>query len=86
MKKEIVILISLLLWLASYQKQRTDTIDLSGEWQFRMDPEDRGAGEEWFVKELPETLLLPGSMAENRKGNDVTLRTKWTGGINNAQW
>jgi hypothetical protein len=86
MKKEIVILISLLLWLASYQKQRTDTIDLSGEWQFRMDPEDRGVGEEWFVKELPETVLLPGSMAENGKGNDVTLRTKWTGGINNAQW
>ena len=86
MKNEIVILISLLLWLASCQKQRTDTIDLSGEWQFRMDPEDRGAGEEWFVKELPETVLLPGSMAENGKGNDVTLRTKWTGGINNAQW
>lgn len=86
MKKEIVILISLLLWLASCQKQRTDTIDLSGEWQFRMDPEDRGVGEEWFVKELPETVLLPGSMAENGKGNDVTLRTKWTGGINNAQW
>src|SRR6056297_2811099 len=61
-------------------------IDLSGEWQFQTDPEDRGVEEERVKKELPETVSLPGSMAENGKGDDITLETRWTGGINNREW
>jgi hypothetical protein len=80
MKKEILLLISLLFWGLSCQKHKIEEIDLSGEWQFQMDPEDRGIDERWFEKSLPETIVLPGSMAENGKGNDITLQTKWTGG------
>lgn len=86
MKKEIWLLFSLLLCILSCQKHQNEQIDLSGEWQFQMDPEDRGVNERWFEKDLSETILLPGSMAENGKGNDVTLQTKWTGGIMNSEW
>lgn len=86
MKKIIWLIICFLLLILSCQKHQTEQIDLSGEWQFQMDPEDRGVNERWFDKDLPETIQLPGSMAENGKGNDITLQTKWTGGIKNPEW
>lgn len=86
MKKIISLLTCFLFLILSCQKHQTEQIDLSGEWQFQMDPEDRGVNERWFDKDLLETIQLPGSMAENGKGNDVTLQTKWTGGIKNLEW
>lgn len=86
MKKGILILSSLLFLILSCQLYKVEKIDLSGEWQFQMDPEDRGIDERWFEKSLPETIVLPGSMAGNGKGNDITLQTKWTGGIKNPDW
>ncbi|SCD20884.1 putative Beta-galactosidase [Proteiniphilum saccharofermentans] len=86
MKKGILLLISLPFLILSCQKHKIEKIDLSGEWQFQMDPEDRGINERWFEKNLPETIVLPGSMVENGKGNDITLQTKWTGGIKNPEW
>ena len=67
-------------------KQQTNNIDLSGTWQFQMDPEDIGESENWFSKELPETVQLPGSMVENGKGYEITLETQWTGGVRNPEW
>lgn len=61
-------------------------IDISGEWQFRMDPDDQGEGEKWFDGNFSETVQLPGSMVENGKGYDITLETEWTGGIKNRDW
>ena len=43
-------------------------IDLSGTWQFRPDPGRDGAEQRWFEQELPETVQLPGTLDENRKG------------------
>ena len=86
MRKEILILVSLLFLILSCQKHKIEKIDLSGEWQFQTDPEDHGIDERWFEKSLSETIILPGSMAENGKGNDVTFQTKWTGGIQNPEW
>ena len=56
-------------------------IDLCGVWRFAIDNQDKGVIERWFSKSLPETVTLPGSMATNGKGFDVTLSTKWTGQI-----
>jgi hypothetical protein len=56
-------------------------LDLSGEWRFLMDPEDKGVSEKWFKNVLPEVVTLPGSMVENGKGDKITFDTKWTGGI-----
>ncbi len=56
-------------------------ISLAGQWRFAVDAGDIGAAEKWFAKKLTGVIQLPGSMAENRKGDDVTLQTKWTGTI-----
>ncbi len=86
MKNNLTILILLFISFAGCNRSEDTKIDLSGEWQFRMDPDDRGIDEKWFEKDFSETVQLPGSMVENGKGDDITLQTKWTGGVRNPEW
>jgi hypothetical protein len=62
------------------------TINLAGQWKFKIDSTDDGVKERWFLANLPETITLPGSMAENGKGDDISVNTKWTGGIVDKSW
>ena len=76
--------LSLLLVLTSCVSQNTnirDRLSLAGEWKFQIDSLDKGIEQEWFSKDLNEKVVLPGSMAENGKGNEVTVNTDWTGDI-----
>lgn len=59
----------------------TQTINISGKWNFAIDYNNKGIEEKWFIKKLTDEVSLPGSMAENKKGDDVTLQTKWTASI-----
>ncbi len=43
-------------------------IDLSGTWEFRLDPEDQGLTQSWASSGLGGTLRLPGSLDENGIG------------------
>ena len=61
-------------------------IDLAGTWRFAMDTSDSGVRQEWYRQVLPETVTLPGSMAENGKGFPVTVETRWYGGIVDRSW
>ena len=56
-------------------------IDLSGQWQFQIDSLDMGIKNNWFNNRFEETIKLPGSMAENGKGDQVGDKTIWTGNI-----
>lgn len=57
------------------------SLDLSGEWKFKSDPQDKGIAEKWFNSKLKEPIHLPGSMTTNNKGNKVDLNTPWVGEI-----
>ncbi|MFG6687738.1 sugar-binding domain-containing protein [Mariniflexile sp. HNIBRBA6329] len=71
-----------ILFLASIKSLTAQSkIDLAGEWQFAIDVNDKGIPEEWFTKRLADTIYLPGSMATNGKGDEVTVNTKFTGQI-----
>jgi len=67
-------------------QQSTDRIDLAGTWNFKIDSVDEGIDRKWFTQTLPELVNLPGSMAENGKGNDITINSKWTGSIVDRSW
>jgi len=84
MKNLFIILLAILLF--SCRDDFRQQIDLSGEWEFRTDPDDLGTKEEWYESDLPETVQLPGSMAENNKGNDITMQTGWTGTVMDPDW
>ena len=82
MKYINIILGTLILLSVACQKPETpNRIDLSGTWQFAMDPSGKGISEKWFSRILNDTLHLPGSMTSNGKGDDITLSTPWTGQI-----
>jgi hypothetical protein len=63
-----------------------NVINLSGQWDFRMDPENIGETEKWFITDLPEKIKLPGSTTENGFGDDVSIDTQWTGDIFDSTW
>jgi hypothetical protein len=77
-------LLILLLVVAGCTKQSVDvrkSISLAGEWEFRIDSLDQGIENKWYNDLAVETVKLPGSMAENGKGDEGTLKTDWTGEI-----
>lgn len=80
------ILISLISLIYCYSTNPTNKIDLSGEWQFKIDSLDVGVAEQWFETDFNETVQLPGSMMENGKGEDVSVNTKWTGQVVDNSW
>lgn len=61
-------------------------ISLAGKWRFKIDAKDEGVKGKWYSTVLPESVNLPGSMAENLKGDDITLKTKWTGSIYDSSY
>ena len=63
-------------------------IDLSGAWEFRLDPDDIGTSQGWFNGALPERVRLPGSLDENGVGepnlatsdlSGLSRKVKYTG-------
>ena len=57
------------------------TISLAGKWRFAIDRDNKGFLKNGSIQTLNDAVNLPGSMAENMKGDDVTLQTKWTASI-----
>ncbi|SCW44902.1 sugar-binding domain-containing protein [Mucilaginibacter sp. NFR10] len=73
-------------WSVPPAQKNGNVISLAGRWQFQMDPADKGIEEKWFLRSLKDTIHLPGSMTQNLKGDDITLKTKWTGSIYDSSW
>jgi VCBS repeat-containing protein len=92
--KELLYCILLSMPFATISAQSTNMhkavstlqIDLSGEWKFRVDSSDVGIQNRWFNETLTDRITLPGSMATNGKGDDITVNTKWTGSIVDSSW
>jgi len=56
-------------------------LSLEGEWGFQIDSLDQGINQSWYAGEFEESVELPGSMAENGKGDEIYVGTDWTGSI-----
>ena len=55
----------LLSWAAA---RAADLLPLAGEWRFALDPRNEGVAQAWFRTNLADTVQLPGTISENRKG------------------
>ncbi len=51
-------------------------LSLTGQWRLQLDRTDAGMPKQWT-----QTINLPGTLPEQGIGDDVTVDTKWTGGI-----
>ncbi|MFA5819822.1 MAG: sugar-binding domain-containing protein, partial [Bacteroidales bacterium] len=57
----------------SFVSQR-QTILLNGFWKFSLDTVGQGINEKWFARSLSDSVRLPGSLDENKKGIPNTNR------------
>lgn len=80
MKRIVLLLAGLLLAAAAAQAQRT--IDLCGRWRFATDPGNGAAAPAGYA----DSIELPGSMLTNRKGDPVTVDTRWTGSLYDSSY
>ena len=80
------VLVLLLWYAASFAQPSPTSISLAGVWQFKSDSLDEGVSGKWFLKNISESISLPGSMTTNGKGDDISVDTKWTGGIVDKSW
>lgn len=53
-----------------------DTINLNGSWRFALDTGKVGLSERWFARTLTDSVVLPGTLDENRKGLINTNRNE----------
>ncbi|MCX6906438.1 MAG: glycoside hydrolase [Verrucomicrobia bacterium] len=61
-------------------------VSLEGQWRFQLDRNDAGITEKWFERALPGRIKLPGSLPAQGIGDEVTVDTKWIGGIVDKSW
>lgn len=77
---------SIFAWIKSRLEAPREAVDLSGTWQFQLDPADVGIRERWFERALPQKVRLPGALQAQGFGDDVTVDTQWTGDIIDRSW
>lgn len=73
------------VWCAA-QSPAANALPLAGDWRFALDRGDVGIGEGWFAKRLPDRIRLPGTLAGQGIGDDVSTNTPWIGGIVDKSW
>lgn len=78
----------LLVWLAALllPLSAQNVMDLSGTWAFQIDRSEVGVSEKWFQRELADSIHLPGSMPEKWKGDEITVKTNWTGSLYDSSY
>lgn len=82
----IFCLLTIYFLFTGCQADRKSVIPLVGKWQFASDSSNAGIEQEWFRLDLKDEINLPGSMAENNKGNEPSLTTQWTASIYDSSW
>lgn len=71
MSHRLLGIFALALFLTACSQSYTDhseTIDLSGTWKFQLDPENVGMKDEWYKDDFNDSVILPGTTDENKKG------------------
>ena len=75
--KKRMILQACMAMLISLTTNAQQTLDLSGEWQLTLGDTLGGT---------TESVVLPGSLLTNGKGNEVSVHTRWTGSLYDSSY
>jgi hypothetical protein len=74
MAKFIRSFFSLVLMLMTVLASQSQSINLAGEWRFRLDSANKGLEERWFDTVLPNNIILPASCEEKGFGMQSTVK------------
>jgi hypothetical protein len=66
-----------LFCLAPEPLRAAGTTSLAGEWRFALDRNDIGTNEQWFAKNLPDKINLPGVLEAQGYGDEIGIHTPW---------
>src|SRR5205807_875702 len=66
--------------------QHNAPIDLAGQWRFALDRADVGVKEEWFDKQLPDRITLPGVLQAQGYGDEISTSTPWVLSLYDRWW
>jgi len=80
MKKNIFFLLAMGMFLTAFSSEKSgrQVLDLSGEWRFFLDPENKATAENWQTKTFNDFVKLPGTTDENKKGILNSNKTETT--------
>jgi hypothetical protein len=84
-KQQIFLLAGILFFVVS-QLRAAEAIPLAGEWRFALDRNDVGTNEQWFAKNLPDKIKLPGILQAQGYGDDISTNTPWVLMLGDAWW
>ncbi|MCD6287708.1 MAG: glycoside hydrolase, partial [Candidatus Hydrogenedentes bacterium] len=62
-----------------------EEIDLAGRWLFQLDPDNVGVAQNWYTRELPDSITLPGSVQIRGYGEPPGPDTVWIGDIRETE-
>lgn len=80
-------IISLAIGLAAFSLCTAQQItDLSGSWEFEIDRTDNGKSDNWQNRRLADNIVLPASMPQRLKGDDISVDTKWVGSLYDSSY
>ena len=68
MRTANAIVVSMLVICSTSVFAGDNRINLAGQWRFALDANNAGVKDKWFEKSLDDTIQLPGTTDENRKG------------------
>ena len=71
---------------AAEQGSAAETLPLAGEWRFAIDRTDTGTNENWFAKNLPDKIKLPGILESQGYGDEISTTTPWVLSLYDHFW
>jgi len=63
-----------------------ESLPLAGEWRFALDRQDAGTNEQWFAKDLPDKIQLPGILESQGYGDAISTSTPWVLSLYDHFW
>jgi len=63
-----------------------EILPLAGEWRFALDRADVGTNENWFTKNLPDKIQLPGILESQGYGDEISTATPWVLSLYDHFW
>src|SRR5262249_53135292 len=78
-------LLAVFVFLAPLQS-RPSTIPLGGDWRFALDRDDAGVKGEWFRRDLPGHIRLPGVLQSQNFGDLISTNTPWVLSLYDRYW
>lgn len=68
------------------EASRDVPVSLAGQWRFSLDRDDAGIEQQWFGRDLPDRIQLPGALQFQGYGDPIDTATPWVAKLIDGQW